>query len=417
MQSLTGKATGDTLTATEWNQLPQEVQNVITALGQSLSNGDLNQLGKAIAGYAASSEFFTDSGTANAINLVPGGSLQAPTSFQNGMRVRLRKGITNTSNVTLVVGSLASKKVLDQTGSALASGDLTAGLPYEFWYDITADSAAGAWIYKKPSSLTNSLPRNYIDGLILSNNATTPATCLDIAAGTCKDSANTTDFTLASAMSKQITATWTQGGTPGTPVGGFPSGLTSGAPVNNTWYMVFAIWKPSGQVDFGFDISSNAAQLMASASGSGYTKYRQIGWIRYGVGTILKFFQNGNNFEYDVPIQDIFGLNTANTDIKTVTAPPNTKVDFAVFVANSDASSSNTVYMKLRQTQETSAIAGSAGFDMQAVRSAGAWTSPCSGKVSQYVDSSSQLKLSVSDTARTFVTLSACGWTDYRGQQ
>ena len=63
MQDLNDKLTGQSLTAAEWNQMPSELQNIITAFGQGLSSIDLNQLGKSIAGYAANGNFFTDSGS------------------------------------------------------------------------------------------------------------------------------------------------------------------------------------------------------------------------------------------------------------------------------------------------------------------------------------------------------------------
>ena len=49
MEDLNDKVLGGNLPAIEWNQVPSEIQNVIENLGISLSNGDLNQLGKAIA--------------------------------------------------------------------------------------------------------------------------------------------------------------------------------------------------------------------------------------------------------------------------------------------------------------------------------------------------------------------------------
>jgi len=52
MEQLDNKLTGDTLSAAEWNQVPAEIQNLITAFGIALSSGDLNQMRKALADFA-----------------------------------------------------------------------------------------------------------------------------------------------------------------------------------------------------------------------------------------------------------------------------------------------------------------------------------------------------------------------------
>ena len=77
MQDLNDKITGNSLTAPEWNEVPSEIQNIIEGLGITLSGGDLNQLGKAIAGYVANGSFYTDSGAADAYVLSVIGSKQA----------------------------------------------------------------------------------------------------------------------------------------------------------------------------------------------------------------------------------------------------------------------------------------------------------------------------------------------------
>jgi len=52
MKDLNDKATGSTLTASEFNEIPSEIQQAITDSGQTLSSGDLTQLSKAIGGYS-----------------------------------------------------------------------------------------------------------------------------------------------------------------------------------------------------------------------------------------------------------------------------------------------------------------------------------------------------------------------------
>ena len=53
MKDLNDKATGSTLTASEFNEIPSEIQQAITDSGQTLSSGDLTQLSKATSANVA----------------------------------------------------------------------------------------------------------------------------------------------------------------------------------------------------------------------------------------------------------------------------------------------------------------------------------------------------------------------------
>jgi hypothetical protein len=127
MEDLNDKITGGTLTAPEWNQVPSEIQNVIEGLGITLSSGDVNQLGKAIAGYVANGAFYTDSGAADAYVLSVVGSKQAPTAYTDGMRVRCIIGNTNTGASTANVASLGVKNIKTPSGADPAAGALKSG--------------------------------------------------------------------------------------------------------------------------------------------------------------------------------------------------------------------------------------------------------------------------------------------------
>jgi hypothetical protein len=135
MQSLTGKETGDSLTASEWNQLPSEVQNVIEDLGQTLSSGDLNQLGKAIAGYVAGGDFYVDSGSSGSFELSVVGDKQAPTEYFNGFRVRFVAADDATGSDTINVAGIGSIDFKNSDGSDLSSDIVASGYPYEAYYD------------------------------------------------------------------------------------------------------------------------------------------------------------------------------------------------------------------------------------------------------------------------------------------
>ena len=101
MEDLNDKVTGNSLTATEWNQVPSEIQNVIEGLGILLSSGDLNQLGKGIAGYVANGNFYTDGGAADAYVLTKIGAKQTLPEYTDGMSAEFLASNTNTGASTV----------------------------------------------------------------------------------------------------------------------------------------------------------------------------------------------------------------------------------------------------------------------------------------------------------------------------
>lgn len=140
MQDLNDKLTGGTLGADEWNQVPSEIQNVIESLGITLSAGDLNQLGKAIAGYVANGSFYTDSGAANAYVLSPVGLKKSPPAYADGMRAVFYAANGNTGASTVNISSIGVVDIRTEADAALPSGTLVAGGRYELSY-----YAVGGW--------------------------------------------------------------------------------------------------------------------------------------------------------------------------------------------------------------------------------------------------------------------------------
>ncbi len=139
MQDLNDKVITNTLTAVEWNEVPSEIQNIIeaTLYNQSLSSGDLNQLGKGVAGYAASGTFYTGSGTANAHIATKLTGMQAPPNYGDGMIVRFRPSNANTAGATINVDSLGVKTIKKEDGTVLSAGDLDTAKDAWLRYDGT----------------------------------------------------------------------------------------------------------------------------------------------------------------------------------------------------------------------------------------------------------------------------------------
>ncbi len=133
---MTGKVPGSPLTSGEWNQLAQEIQNIITSSGQTLTNSQLTQAVRSIASYAAISDFYLDSGAANAYVLGPIGSLYSPVSYENGMRVRFyTANSSNNATVTVNVNGLGSRNVVTEDGSSMAVNGISSTHLNELVYD------------------------------------------------------------------------------------------------------------------------------------------------------------------------------------------------------------------------------------------------------------------------------------------
>lgn len=128
MRNVAVKVNGDTLDASEFNPSTQECMNAVTNTGQSLDTSNNFQVSTAMSIYSACGNFYTDSGSANSYILAITGSLQSPIVYRDGMLIRFIPANSNSGASNVTVGSLGSKNIVRQGGSALEAGDLTAGI-------------------------------------------------------------------------------------------------------------------------------------------------------------------------------------------------------------------------------------------------------------------------------------------------
>jgi len=156
------------------------------------------------------------------------------------------------------------------------------------------------------ANLTNSLPRAYLAGCQLTNNAGSPNTKVDFSAGQAQDAGNAGAMTL-SAITKDISATWAVG----TNNGGLAPSLTLTA---STTYHAFVVKRTdTNVVDAYFDSSVTAANIP-----SPYTLFRRAGSLRTnGSSQIIAFVQDGDYFRLKATVLDV---NTTNPGTSAVTA-------------------------------------------------------------------------------------------------
>ena len=249
--------------------------------------------------------------------------------------------------------------------------------------------------------------RGYIDGLILSNDAGTPNTVLDIAAGFCADSTGAFGMVLA-AFTKNCNASWASG----TGNGGNFLNTTLAA---SSWYHVFVIRKTSdGSIDCGIDSSVTAANIP-----SGYVAYRRIGSIRTdGSNHILAFHQYGDDFWWDTSVLDV-NANPASSSAVTRTLTVPTGVKVLAYIGSSCFSSTVATqhYMSSLDSVDL-AVNEPAGIESAAT--SGLATSSNAegfGESHLWTNTSAQLRSRLGNASNTLVLIVRTrGWLDPRGK-
>lgn len=147
-------------------------------------------------------------------------------------------------------------------------------------------------------------PFLYLNGLLLSNDATTPHTKLDVAAGVCRDSNNMIDINLGNYLGQGNPNVSANSATVINFAVNGANGLDTGSIAASTPYYIFVIADSSNKL-------GPAAMASLSATAPllpfGYDSIRLIGWVLTdGSSFILPFYASGSGagkyFQWDAPI-------------------------------------------------------------------------------------------------------------------
>jgi len=145
------------------------------------------------------------------------------------------------------------------------------------------DTDANTTVYDKLQNLSSENIRSSFWGYNISNYPLAPTTYLEISKGSCVSRGGEVVIRSESGMSKRINQSWAAG----SGGGGLPSALSQ---LPDYCYYVFVIMKEDKTVDFGFDDSLTATNLLADATGFIY--YRRIGsFTTRNDSTIAQFFE------------------------------------------------------------------------------------------------------------------------------
>ncbi|MEO6077571.1 MAG: hypothetical protein ABIP54_02180 [Candidatus Andersenbacteria bacterium] len=161
----------------------------------------------------------------------------------------------------------------------------------------------------------------YVSGLQLSNDATTPLTLLDVAAGACRDSTNTNDIVVSSAVVVNLAGTGALG-------------IDTGTVAASTMYAVYAVGSSTNQIGNGQPVSAYPGTVLLSLSFTqptlpfNYDMFRRIGTVVTDSSShILAFRQDGSGqnrrMTYATPIATAItaGNATTNTSVVINTTP------------------------------------------------------------------------------------------------
>lgn len=243
-----------------------------------------------------------------------------------------------------------------------------------------------------------------LHGLTLSNNVTDATNDIDIAAGTARDSTDVTNM-IGSALTKRLDAAWAVGTNQG--------GLDTGSIANTTYHVWLIKRSDTGVVDALFSTSASAPTMPIN-----YNYKRRIGSIVRSGGAIKAFVQDGDDFFWKVPVQDVNATNPGTSAVtRTLTVPTGIRVK-AILSINTDALTTSdcpgaVLFSDLSTTDNTPSTSLSNMFHyfvLAAETSIGA-------QVQVWTNTSGQIRsrIQLSGT-NTNLYVSTFGWIDRRGK-
>ncbi len=320
MTKFSDKSTGNSVNATEYNNIVRGMLNSIENSGQ-ISDATNTQVSKALANYAAVSTFYTDSGIVNAYILNSINNFEGLSKLINGAEARVRVGNTNTGAATANVNGSGVKNITLPDGTtALTGGEISSTQDTTLRYDLSND----VWVMTLGIEATaTSIGNIFLPKQITISSGTDTAHDIDFTAGNFIFS-DGGGQAITSALTKQIDATFAVGNN----AGGLADALTV---ANNTTYHIFALSSADGATtDYGFDTSLIAANLLADAAviSAGLTKFKRIASLRTDGSANIRngtydFRRDGGyTFNYNTKILDfnVFATGISKTS-RTLSIP------------------------------------------------------------------------------------------------
>jgi hypothetical protein len=274
-----------------------------------------------------------------------------------------------------------------------------------------ASLSGNAVVYNAVDASWASLTYNFVGflgGLGLSNDATSPNTVLDIAAGAAAaDLGNGLILSLQSAFTKSISGTWV--------AGSGANGLDTGAVAANTWYHVFLIGPSVANfnrypADILFSLSATAPALPAN-----YATKRRIGSFKTNASSqIIGFLQDGDTFIWTTTVADVnTTLSTASHVLYTLSVPPGLRVE-ALFRSFSYSTTTNTNIL-IEPGDMPGAVTGVIPGNTSNFGGANIYGPVVHNRV--LTNTSAQIRANGDTSSNVNIYIATYGWVDRRGQR
>lgn len=348
-------------------------------------------------------------------------TLIATTAFVNGY-VPL-SGAVMTGPLTLAAGTTAATPATGDNSTKVATtafvrtanviiSDTAPASPAvgQLWWDSLGalmymwyqDPTSSQWVNVNNYGNQPQPPvvRSYLAGLTLSTAGA--STTFTVAGGVAADSTNAVMMSLAASLSK-TTAAWALG--PGN------GALDTGSIANSTWYHVHLIERTdTSVVDVLISLSATAPTLPTS-----YSVFRRIGSMKTNAsGQWTLFHQLGDEFLWDVPVQDVnaatFGTAAA---LATLSVPSGIQVSarFRGLMTNASVG----VVLLINSPDEAVASANAPGGNLTVQNPLAAGSSGATYTLNIRTSTSAQIRI-VASANSTTVIIATYGWTDRRGR-
>lgn len=253
-------------------------------------------------------------------------------------------------------------------------------------------------------STANAAPlRGYLYGLTLS---TAGASVLfTVATGAATDDSFKDILTANSSIQKNFSLSWAVGS-------GNIGSLDTGTFASGTWYHVFLIKRPdTGVVDVLTSLSATSPTMPTN-----YTLKRRIGSVFANVSSVMaKFIQTGDEFWWDVPVNDVNVTNPGTLAVlRALSVPPNLKVlaKFNAFIINEAATANGGTSFTDPDTTDTAPTGGVHALGVINLNTANvAFQASCMTNTSRQI----RTRATASST-NSGLSVTTYAWVDTRGR-
>lgn len=245
-------------------------------------------------------------------------------------------------------------------------------------------------------------------GLTLSNAADADHD-ITIAAGKCRNAADTANATLAAALTKQADVTWAEGTNQG---GAFP---TTSLPTSGTYHVILISKDADGTIDAGFDTDPDGANCP-----TGWSVVRRLGSLPTdGSANFRPIAQDGDKFLLQTPVLAIDATNPGTSAVTaTLTGLPTGIVVDAIVIGQLINGTTTTIHAYFSALSQTDMTPSNSAAPLAQLSTGGENAGRTrAGQFEVRTNTSGQIRYRISASSTSDkVLIAVVGWVDKRGR-